>query len=163
MKKNVFFVMFTCTLLLTVSCSEKGSEPLNPEDPETSLRIKNATGQNFRELLPSAVVSEPGYGGFVQDFYYTVNVGHFGFNLDTLANGSLSAYRNSFSETSATQLFTRCRFTCRINNSNLSYYTKSIDVKDTIDLPEQITCKLGKRYTLVLNDLKGDVDFIENK
>jgi hypothetical protein len=162
MKKNVF-AMFTCTLLLTVSCSEKGSEPLSDEDPETSLRIKNATGQNFRELLPLAVVSGPGYGGNVQDFYYTVNVGRFGFRLDTLANGSMSYYLNSFDETSATQLLTRCRFTCRINNSNSSYYTKTIDVKDTIDIPEQITCKLGKKYTLVLNDLKGDVDFIEDE
>jgi hypothetical protein len=162
MKMDNFLVMVSCMALLTGSCGKNGTEPISTENTKTSLRIKNATGKNFRELIPPAIISEPVYDN-VQDFYYTVNVGHFGFNLDTLANDSSSYYRSSFDETSATQLFTRCRFTCRIHQSSSSYYTKTIDVKDTIDLPEQVTCKLGKIYTLVLNNLEGDVDFIEGE
>lgn len=162
MTKSMFAVMVLCVFLLMESCSEDVSKPLNTEDPETSLRIKNATGQNFRELIPPVLISEPNYDN-VRDFYYTIKVGHFGFNLDTLADDSLSYARSSFTETSATQLFTRCMFTCRIHQSSSAYYTKSVDVKDTIDLPEEITCKLGKKYTLVLNDLDGDVDFIETE
>lgn len=162
MKKYVFIAMVSCALLSTVSCGNNGSEPSGPEDSKTSLRIKNATGQNFRELIPPTVITEQAYDS-VWYFDYTVKVGDFGFNLDTLANDSLSAYRNSFTEISATKLFTRCMFNCRIYQSKSSYYTVTKDVKDTIDLPEQIKCELGKKYTLILKDLKGNVDFVEDE
>jgi len=162
MKKYVFIAVLLGLFTLCQSCEKDEVREENPEGWETSLRIKNATGQNFRELLPPRIISEPNYGN-IQDFYYTINVGHFGFNVDTLANSTFTDYRTSFTETSATQLITRCRFSYRVYQTSSAYYTKSIDVKDTINLPVLIDCKLGKKYTLTLNDLDGNILFEESE
>ena len=162
MKKYILIILITCTLLLTESCSKNEYEPIDTENTKTSLRIKNATGKNFLELIPPMVVSEPNYGN-IQDFYYTIKVGDFGFRLDTLANDSVSYYLNDFTEASATQLFTRCIFTYTIYQSGSAHYTMTKDIKDTITLAEKITCILGKKYTLILNDLEGDADLVESE
>lgn len=52
MKKYVFIAVLLGLFTLCQSCEKDEVREENPEGWETSLRIKNATGQNFRELLP---------------------------------------------------------------------------------------------------------------
>jgi len=150
--KKVFGLF--CVLLILQSCNDDSGTP-EVEDSKTSLTIRNASGKSFEEIFTESYSD-------VENFSLDITVGEFGFPVDTLKDGDLSLTRSSFTEKTASEIITRCRFNHTVYYGT-GYSMSTYDERDTIELAETIIFELGKEYTLIIKDFESDVEFVENE
>jgi hypothetical protein len=166
MSQKLIRILVLATFCIIQSCLDENPSRANEQEEQVSVSIQNATSENIRELVARQTIPEPSYGE-VRNFTYSLKIGNTGefgeleFSVDSLADGEYTYYRNSWSAISVTKFFIRSRYTYTVYQSSSSYYTMDGEFRDIIELAERLDFELGSKYSLVLNDLEGDVDVIE--